>query len=78
VIISRERYIDDTVKYAVSLALVTRTHEMHSVLSDAPDEVRDRLGNILVQALDQIQTVLTPMLDRPPTRTGMTGVGCGT
>jgi hypothetical protein len=57
-VISRERHLDDTARYHVALTLQTRTHEMHSLLSDAPDDVRVRLGEILVEALDHVEAVL--------------------
>jgi hypothetical protein len=78
VTISRDRYFDDTMKHAVTLALFTRTHEMHSMLSGVPDDVHDRLGEVLVQALDQIQRLLAPMLDASRVGKGVTNFGCGT
>jgi hypothetical protein len=76
-IISRERYLDDGPLHHVGLVLQTRTREMHSLLSDAPEDVRERIGDILVHALDEVQAVLTPALVAPP-RQGTSAFGCGT
>jgi hypothetical protein len=75
--ISRDRSLDDTARYNFSLSLQTHTPEMHSLLSDAPEEVRERLGEVLVQALDQIDGMLKPQLSQRALRQHAE-FGCGT
>lgn len=77
-IITRERYLDDASRYHLSLVLQTRTREMHSLLSDAPEDVRERLGDLLAQALDQIQIALKPVTEQPPPEASTSDFGCGT
>jgi hypothetical protein len=59
--ITRERCLDDTSLHCVSIAFQTRTREMHSLLADAPDDVKERLGEILTRALDEIEATLAPV-----------------
>lgn len=61
-IISRERYLDDTSDLHVTLSLATRTGGMHSALSNLPDAAREAIGDILVDALNRIQGQLKPHL----------------
>lgn len=61
-IIARERYLDDTSEYHLTIALATRTGAMHSLLSNVPDHVREAIGATLARALDEIQQQLTPHL----------------
>jgi hypothetical protein len=59
-IISRERYLDETSDLHVTVSLVTRTGVVHSLLSNVPDATREALSNILVDALDRIEAQLKP------------------
>jgi hypothetical protein len=59
-VISRERYLDDTKRFALELSLVTRSGLMHSLLSNMPAGDRDAVGDILVGALDAIEERLRP------------------
>lgn len=77
-VIGRERHLDDSSRLMVSLLLQTRTSEMHSVLSDASDEVRQEVGAILVHALDRIEAVLRPEIERRTPPPGAGSFGCGT
>lgn len=52
--IARERYLDDTSRFLLELSLLTRTSELHSLLSNVPQEERDAIGDLLVSALDAI------------------------
>lgn len=56
--IARERFLDQTRDYHVSLILRSRTTTMHSVLSDLTAEERDRVSTALVRALDEIAAVV--------------------
>jgi hypothetical protein len=75
--ISRDRSLDDAGRYRFSLTVQTHTPDMHSLLSDAPEDVRDRLGEILVQALDQIDGILKARVPEGTSRQHAE-FGCGT
>jgi hypothetical protein len=77
-IVSRERYLDDTRLHHVSLTLQTRTPDMHSALSEMPDEVMERLGLVLARALDQVQSLLGPALEQRSRQRETSTFGCGT
>ena len=76
--IARERFLDDSSQFAVSLVLQTRTTEMHSLLSDAPPDVRDAIGATLAQALDQVPALLRERVAARQAAPGATSFGCGT
>jgi hypothetical protein len=67
-VISRERYLDDTKRFLVDLSLTTRSGIMHSLLSNLPAEERLAIGEILVSALDQIEGRLRPHLTEAAAR----------
>lgn len=77
-LIARERFLDDSSQLAVSLMLQTRTTEMHSLLSDAPEDVRAAIGVTLAQALDRIQDILRERVAARQAAPGATSFGCGT
>jgi hypothetical protein len=56
--IARERFLDDTRSYHLTLSLRSRTTEMHSALSALSSDERDRVASILARALDEIQAVI--------------------
>jgi hypothetical protein len=60
--IARERFLDDTRRYHVTLAVRSRTTEMHSALSALSPDERDRVGAALAHALDEIQRLIAPRL----------------
>jgi hypothetical protein len=60
--IARERFLDDTRRYHVTLSVRSRTTEMHSALSALSPDERERLGAALAHALDEIQRVVAPHL----------------
>jgi hypothetical protein len=53
--ISRERFLDDSRRYHLTLTVRSRTTEMHSLLSGLSPEQRDAVGAALARALDDIQ-----------------------
>lgn len=61
--ILRERFLDDSKLYHVTLALRSRTSEMHSVLTALSAEERDAVGAALVKALDEIGNVVRARLE---------------
>ena len=56
--ISRERFLDDSRRYHLTLSVRSRTTEMHSLLSGLSPDQRDAVGAALARALDDIQTVI--------------------
>ena len=66
-IIARDRYLDDSSRYHLSISLATRTGAMHSLLSNLSDTDREEIGDILVRALDDVERRLKPAL---PVRSG--------
>lgn len=61
--IARERFLDDSKRYHLSLGLRSRTNEMHSVLSALSSDERDAVGAALAKALDEIGNVVKPRLE---------------
>ena len=64
--IARERFLDDTRRFHVTLSVRSRTTEMHSALSALSPEERERVGAALAHALDAIQGVVVPHLTGQP------------
>ena len=68
--IARERFLDDTRQYHLTLMLRSRTAETHSLLTSLTSDERDAVSIALAKALDEISAVvarrrLVPA-DRPP------------
>jgi hypothetical protein len=59
-IIARDRYLDDTKLYHLTLSLLTRSGAMHSLLSNVPEADREAISDILVRALNEIEQRLKP------------------
>jgi hypothetical protein len=77
-VIGCERYLDDSSRYRVGLALATRTLEMHGLLSSAPPETREQITDVLVRALDEIRGLLAPLVQSAPPQVETSSFGCGT
>jgi hypothetical protein len=58
--IARERFLDDGKRLHLTLALRSRTTEMHSVLTSLTAEQRNALAVTLARALDEITGIVTP------------------
>lgn len=77
-IISLERYFDESSRLHATLQFVSRTNAMHGVLSSLDDEARQRVADAMTTALDAIARELAPAvaaMARPP---GTSSFGCGT
>lgn len=57
-VIERERYLDDSSSLLVSLALSSRTVEMHSLLTALSADERASIADVLARALDEIAAIL--------------------
>ena len=56
-----DRYLDDGADLFMTLALRSRTTEMHSVLSALDAAQRESVQHTLARALDEIAGVLAPV-----------------
>jgi hypothetical protein len=67
--IARERFLDDTRRYHVTVSLRSRTTEAHSVLTALTREERDAVARAIARALDDIATIVAPhVADDAPSR----------
>ena len=66
--IATDRYLDDGPHLLLTLALRSRTTEMHSVLSSLDPDQRAAVHDALARALDDIAAVLTPAVAATPRR----------
>jgi len=57
--IARERFLDDTRLLHLTLALRSRTTEMHSVLTSLSHDQRDAVATALARALDDISRIVS-------------------
>ena len=64
--IARERFLDDTRTYHLSIGVRSRTSEAHSLLSGLTPEEREQVSGAIVHALDEIERVVKPHLGRLP------------
>jgi hypothetical protein len=64
--IARERFLDDTRTYHLSLGVRSRTTEAHSILSSLTPEERERVSDAIMRALDEIERVVKPHVGTTP------------
>ncbi len=67
-IISRDRFLDDSRRLHVTLGLTSHTSEMHSLLTEIGPEGQQEVGHVLVRALDEIQHLLEPAVEAATVR----------
>lgn len=77
-VIGCERYLDDSSRHHIGIALTTRTLEMHGLLSSASPEVHGQIRDVLVRALDEIGGLLAPLAQAASPQTETASFGCGT
>lgn len=56
--IARERFLDDTRTYHLTVGLRSRTTAAHSLLSELTDEERAQVSAAIVHALDEVERIL--------------------
>ena len=61
--ISRERFLGDGRTYHLTIGVRSRTTEAHSLLSELTQDERDRVGEAIVKAMDQIEKIVAPHLN---------------
>lgn len=76
-VVARERFLDDSSRFRLVLELRSGASEMHSLLSGAPAEVVEQVGDALTRALDEIADALRGLPSSPPPHE-TTSFGCGT
>ena len=64
--IARERFLDDSRTYHLTVSIRSRTTEAHSLLSDLTAEEREQVGAILVRAIDEVERIVRPHMSHLP------------
>jgi hypothetical protein len=64
--IVRERFLDESRAYHLSVGVRSRTTEAHSLLSALSAEEREQVSNAIVQALNEIEKIVRPHLGAKP------------
>ena len=60
--IARERFLDDTRTYHLTIGIRSRTTEAHSLLTSLTPDEREQVSLAMVKALDQIEQIVKPRL----------------
>lgn len=56
--ISRERFLDDSRTYHLTIGVRSRTAAAHSLLSALTPDEREQVSAAIVKAMDQIETIV--------------------
>jgi hypothetical protein len=56
--IARDRFLDESRAYQLTLSLRSRTTEMHSLLTSLSSDEREAVNAAMIRALDDIEGVL--------------------
>ena len=56
--IARERFLDDSRTYHLTIGLRTRTTEAHSLLTSLTPDEREQVSLAIVGAMDQIEKIV--------------------
>lgn len=60
--IARERFLDDSRTYHLTIGVRSRTTEAHSLLTSLSPEEREQVSTAIVTAMDQIERIIRPHL----------------
>ena len=60
--IARERFLDDSRTYHLTIGVRSRTGESHSLLTSLSPEEREQVSTAIVAAMDQIERIVRPHL----------------
>ena len=63
--IARERFLDDSRAYHLTIGVRSRTTEAHSLLSALTTEEKEQVNSAIVQAMDHIERIVRTHLDPP-------------
>lgn len=64
--IARERFLDETRDYHLSVGIRSRTTQAHSLLSALTAEERDQVSAAIVRALDEVERIVRPHMVPAP------------
>jgi hypothetical protein len=64
--IARDRFLDDSRTYHLTIGIRSRTTEAHSLLTSLTPDEREQVSTAIVAAMDQIEQIVRPHL--PPSR----------
>ena len=65
--IARERFLDDSRSFHLTIGIRSRTTEAHSLLSALSPDEREQVSAAMVKAMDQIEKIVRAHLT-PPTK----------
>ena len=60
--ISRERFLDESRSYHLTIGIRSRTTAAHSLLTTLSPEEREQVSLAIVKAMDQIEKIVRPHL----------------
>ena len=60
--IARERFLDDSRTYHLTIGIRSRTTEAHSLLTALTPDEREQVSAAMVKAMDQIEQIIRPHL----------------
>ena len=63
--IARERFLDETRTYHLTIGVRSRTTEAHSLLTLLTPDEREQVSLAMVKALDQIERIVKAHLAQP-------------
>ena len=63
--IARERFLDDSRRYHLTIGVRSRTTEAHSLLSALTPDEKEQVNSAIVTAMDQIASIVRTHLDGP-------------
>jgi hypothetical protein len=66
--IARERFLDDSRSYHLTIGIRSRTNAAHSLLSALSPEEREQVSAAIVKAMDQIEKIVRSHLVSSSTR----------
>ena len=64
--IARERFLDDSRTYHLTIGIRSRTTEAHSLLTALSPDEREQVSVAIVKAMDQIEKIVRPHLAPAP------------
>jgi hypothetical protein len=64
--IARERFLDDSRTYHLTIGLRSRTTAAHSLLTSLTPDEREQVNAAIVKAMDQIEKIIRPHLVPAP------------
>lgn len=64
--IARERFLDETRAYHLTIGVRSRTAEAHSLLSALTPEEQEGVSTAIVQAMNEIERIVRPHMVAAP------------